>query len=155
MPINMHIYLTHCCLYLCVIIEPTTGLDSTAAYSIVKYLVQVAKATKVAVLMTIHQPSAMVFDMLDDLLLLADGKVVYNGSIQKASSYFTSVGYTNPEGINPAGMYCAIYMCTTYTAYCIFKKYTMIYYTYCLTYTHAYIDMLYLVCRLLSRGRTE
>ena len=88
--------------------EPTTGLDSTAAYSIVKYLVQVAKATKVAVLLTIHQPSAMVFNMLDDLLLLADGKVVYNGPIESASSYFTSVGYTNPEGINPADYYLSV-----------------------------------------------
>ena len=88
--------------------EPTTGLDSSAAYSIVSYLVQVAKATKVAVLLTIHQPSAMVFEMLDDLLLLADGKVVYNGSIASASSYFTSVGYTNPEGINPADYFLSV-----------------------------------------------
>ena len=85
--------------------EPTTGLDSTAAFSIVKYLVQVAKATKVAVLLTIHQPSAMVFNMLDDLLLLADGKTVYNGPIDSSSAYFTSVGHTNPEGINPADYY--------------------------------------------------
>ena len=40
--------------------------------------------------------------MLDDLLLLAEGKVVYNGSIERATSYFTSIGYTNPDGINPA-----------------------------------------------------
>ena len=55
----------------------------------------------------------MVFDMLDDLLLLADGKVVYNGSIEKASSYFTSFGYTNPEGINPAGMIYTIHVYNT------------------------------------------
>ncbi|CAE7391918.1 ABCG23, partial [Symbiodinium microadriaticum] len=85
--------------------EPTTGLDSTAAYSIVRYLSTVAKATKVAVIMTIHQPSALVFDMLDDLLLLEKGKLVYGGSIEDAAEYFTSIGYSNPDRINPADYY--------------------------------------------------
>jgi ABC-type multidrug transport system ATPase subunit len=50
--------------------EPTTGLDSTAAFSIVQYLSIVAKEMNVAVIMTIHQPSALVFDLLDSLYLL-------------------------------------------------------------------------------------
>lgn len=85
--------------------EPTTGLDSTAAYSIVQYLSIVAKATNVAVIMTLHQPSGLVFDMLDDLFLLESGKVVYSGSIRAASDYFASVGYDNPDSINPADYY--------------------------------------------------
>ena len=85
--------------------EPTTGLDSTAAYSIVKYLVQIATTTNVAIIMTIHQPSALVFNMLDDLLLLENGHVAYAGSIADAKEYFASVGYSNPEDINPADYY--------------------------------------------------
>ena len=42
------------------ITEPTTGLDSTAAFSIVSYISKIAKSTNVAVIMTIHQPSALV-----------------------------------------------------------------------------------------------
>ena len=45
----------------------------------------VAKAINVAVILTIHQPSALVFDMLDDLLLLCQGRVVYAGAIKDAS----------------------------------------------------------------------
>jgi ATP-binding cassette, subfamily G (WHITE), member 2, SNQ2 len=85
--------------------EPTTGLDSTAAFSIVQYLSIVAKATNVAVIMTLHQPSGLVFDMLDDLLLLESGKVVYAGSIPAAAEYFASIGYENPASINPADYY--------------------------------------------------
>jgi ABC-type multidrug transport system ATPase subunit len=85
--------------------EPTTGLDSTAAYSIVSYLAIVAKATQVAVIMTLHQPSSLVFDMIDDLFLLESGKVVYSGPIRKASPYFASIGFDNPNRINPADYY--------------------------------------------------
>ena len=85
--------------------EPTTGLDSTAAYSIVQYLSIVAKATHVAVIMTLHQPSGLVFDLLDDLFLLESGKVVYSGSIPNAAEYFASIGYLNPDSINPADYY--------------------------------------------------
>jgi hypothetical protein len=90
--------------------EPTTGLDSTAAFSIVSYLVTVAKATNVAVIMTIHQPSALVFDMLDDLLILETGRVVYGGSLTSADAYFASVGYDNPEKLNPADYFLELVM---------------------------------------------
>jgi ABC-type multidrug transport system ATPase subunit/ABC-type multidrug transport system permease subunit len=85
--------------------EPTTGLDSTASYSIVKYLVQIAKTTNVAVIMTIHQPSALMFDMLDDLLLLETGRIAYGGSVKAAALYFSNVGFANPHMINPADYY--------------------------------------------------
>ena len=77
--------------------EPTTGLDSTAAYSIVDYLVKLAKETNVAVVMTIHQPAAIVFDMLQDLYLLEGGRLAYKGPIEAAPGYFTSLGYTLPS----------------------------------------------------------
>jgi len=85
--------------------EPTTGLDSTAAYSIVSYLVKLARKINIAIIMTIHQPSAMVFDMLDDLFLLERGRIVYGGSIQNAKLYFDSLGFSNPDSINPADYY--------------------------------------------------
>jgi ABC-type multidrug transport system ATPase subunit len=34
----------------------------------------------VAVIMTIHQPSEMMFDMLQDLLLLEGGRLTYSGT---------------------------------------------------------------------------
>lgn len=85
--------------------EPTSGLDSSAAYSIVEYLVSIAAKTNVAVIMTIHQPSALVFDMLDDLMLLENGHLAYAGTLDNAKDYFKSVGYPNDEQINPADYY--------------------------------------------------
>lgn len=85
--------------------EPTTGLDSSAAYSIVKYLSQLSKATNVVVIMTIHQPAPMVFDLLQDLYLLENGRLAYFGPLVATRPYFHSLGYDCPEGINPADFY--------------------------------------------------
>lgn len=85
--------------------EPTTGLDSTAAYSIVNYLSKMTRKTKVAVIMTIHQPSALVFEMLDDLFLMEKGRLVYGGSIANSGAYFSTLGMNNPHSINPADYY--------------------------------------------------
>ncbi len=58
-------------------------------------------------LVTVHQPSALLFEQFDSLLLLAKGgKVVYNGPLGEHSStmkaYFASKGVEAPEHCNPA-----------------------------------------------------
>ena len=60
---------------------------------------------RVAVIMTIHQPSALVFGMFDDLLLLEGGRMVYAGRVSDAEVYFQSLGFNNPHNINPADYY--------------------------------------------------
>ena len=85
--------------------EPTTGLDSTAALSIVKYISAVAKATNVVCIMTIHQPSTAVFNSLDDLCLLELGRLVYFGLRDNAPAFFSSLGFVCSTGCNPADYY--------------------------------------------------
>lgn len=85
--------------------EPTTGLDSSAAFSMVDYVVQVAQKSGVIVIMTIHQPSAMVFGMLQDLLLLERGRMAFCGSSTGALLYFEELGFSCPKTINPADYY--------------------------------------------------
>ena len=45
------------------------------------------------VVCTIHQPSSDITDMFDDLLLLAQGHVVYHGQWALAGNYFASQGF--------------------------------------------------------------
>ncbi|CAG2170870.1 unnamed protein product [Oppiella nova] len=54
--------------------EPTTGLDSFMAKSIVQVLKTMASEGR-TVICTIHQPSSPVFELFDSLLLMADGRV--------------------------------------------------------------------------------
>ncbi|PSR83352.1 ABC-2 type transporter [Coniella lustricola] len=87
--------------------EPTSGLDSQSSWAIVSFLRKLADAGQ-AVLCTIHQPSAILFQEFDRLLFLAKGgKTVYFGEIGKNSrtllDYFESRGARKCEDSeNPA-----------------------------------------------------
>lgn len=87
--------------------EPTSGLDSQSSWAICAFLRKLADAGQ-AVLCTIHQPSAILFQEFDRLLFLAKGgKTVYFGEIGDDSrtllDYFESNGARRCEDEeNPA-----------------------------------------------------
>uniref|UniRef100_A0A0A1WMB2 Protein scarlet n=1 Tax=Zeugodacus cucurbitae TaxID=28588 RepID=A0A0A1WMB2_ZEUCU len=81
--------------------EPTTGLDSFSAQQLVQTLYDLAKKGT-TILCTIHQPSSQLFDMFNNVLLLADGRVAFTGSPQNALNFFAENGYHCPEAYNPA-----------------------------------------------------
>ncbi|KAI8960633.1 putative ABC multidrug transporter [Daldinia sp. FL1419] len=87
--------------------EPTSGLDSQTAWSICQLLRKLADNGQ-AVLCTIHQPSAELFQNFDSLLLLNKGGTqLYFGPIGPNSStlisYFEKNGAGKfPIGANPA-----------------------------------------------------
>ncbi|KAI9172716.1 ABC multidrug transporter atrG [Paramyrothecium foliicola] len=61
--------------------EPTSGLDSQTSWSISQLIKKLTKSGQ-AILCTIHQPSAILFNQFDRLLFLAPGgKTVYFGEI--------------------------------------------------------------------------
>ncbi|GAA6025845.1 hypothetical protein JCM10207_002683 [Rhodosporidiobolus poonsookiae] len=86
--------------------EPTSGLDGQSAYNIVRFLRKLAAAGQ-AILVTIHQPNAMLFENFDRLLLLkSGGRTVYFGDIGKDShvlrEYLARNGAICPDDANPA-----------------------------------------------------
>ena len=87
--------------------EPTSGLDSQTSWAICDLMERLTQHGT-AVLCTIHQPSAMLFQRFDRLLFLASGgKTVYFGDIGENSSTMTSYFEKNgadpcPRDANPA-----------------------------------------------------
>lgn len=81
--------------------EPTSGLDSFTAYSVVKNLRHLSQSGR-SVVATIHQPSSEIFHLFDDLLLLAEGRVLYHGPILGAVPYFAKQGFNCPQFTNPS-----------------------------------------------------
>jgi ABC-type multidrug transport system ATPase subunit/ABC-type multidrug transport system permease subunit len=76
--------------------EPTSGLDAQSSYNIIRFIRKLADSGW-PVLCTIHQPSAILFEHFDHLLLLVrGGRTAYHGEIGKDSktmiSYFESNG---------------------------------------------------------------
>ena len=86
--------------------EPTSGLDSQAAFALVEFLRRIA-AEGIPVVCTIHQPSGVLFEMFDHVLLLAPGgQTVYFGETGEKSSqvvnYFGQYGAIIDSQANPA-----------------------------------------------------
>jgi len=81
--------------------EPTSGLDSYTSHSILKTLKELASNGR-TVLLSIHQPNAKTFNMLDQILLLYKGKAMYNSSRDNAVREFAQYGFVCPKNENVA-----------------------------------------------------
>ncbi|EPQ27618.1 uncharacterized protein PFL1_04756 [Pseudozyma flocculosa PF-1] len=86
--------------------EPTSGLDGQTAYNVVRFLKKLA-ASGQAILCTIHQPNALLFENFDRLLLLErGGRTVYFGPVGQNAEhivkYFADNGAHCPPSVNMA-----------------------------------------------------
>ena len=79
--------------------EPTSGLDSQTAWAIMAFIRSLAD-NGLSILCTIHQPSAVLFQLFDRLLLLRPGgQTVYFGDIGENSSKL--INYFERNGSAP------------------------------------------------------
>jgi ABC-type multidrug transport system ATPase subunit len=81
--------------------EPTTGLDSTSAYQVVKTLQNLARRGR-TIIVTIHQPRSEIYSLFDNVVLLTRGSPAYAGSAKDCLSYFANLGHEMPPFTNPA-----------------------------------------------------
>ncbi|VAH25168.1 unnamed protein product [Triticum turgidum subsp. durum] len=85
--------------------EPTSGLDSSSSQLLLKALRHEA-LEGVNICAVVHQPSYTLYNMFDDLILLAKGGlIVYNGSIKTIEDYFSTLGIHVPDRVNPPDHY--------------------------------------------------
>ncbi|KAM4807518.1 broad substrate specificity ATP-binding cassette transporter ABCG2-like [Urocitellus parryii] len=80
--------------------EPTTGLYSSIAISVLSFLKSISKQGR-TIIFTIHQPRYSIFKLFDSLTLLASGKLMYHGPAQEALEYFKLAGYQCEPYNNP------------------------------------------------------
>jgi len=81
--------------------EPTSGLDSSSAHNLVVLLKDIASSGR-AIMTTIHQPSSRLYNQLDQVMLLHEGKVAYQGNALDAENWFASHGLPLSHGTNLA-----------------------------------------------------
>lgn len=84
--------------------EPTSGLDSFTAYTVINVLKLLSQQGK-TVIMTIHSPSSDIYQMFDRLLLLMEGKEVFQGGLKESIHYFRSLNVNIPRHANPADVF--------------------------------------------------
>ncbi|KAH9766492.1 ABC transporter G family member 37 [Citrus sinensis] len=77
--------------------EISTGLDSSTTFQIVTCLQQLVHITDVTALVSLLQPAPETFDLFDDIILMAEGKIVYHGPRSNVLQYFEDCGFRCPE----------------------------------------------------------
>lgn len=77
--------------------EISTGLDSSTTFQIVKCLQQIVHLTEATILISLLQPAPETFDLFDDIILLSEGQIVYQGPREYVVEFFESCGFKSPE----------------------------------------------------------
>ncbi|KAI8531785.1 hypothetical protein RHMOL_Rhmol11G0162400 [Rhododendron molle] len=77
--------------------EISNGLDSSTAYQVIACLQQLAHVTDATILVALLQPAPEIFDLFDDIILMAEGKIVYHGPRSHIVEYFEDCGFRCPE----------------------------------------------------------
>ncbi|KAL6132840.1 hypothetical protein ACLB2K_065079 [Fragaria x ananassa] len=78
--------------------EITNGLDSSTAFQIVACLQQLVHITDSTLLVSLLQPAPEAFELFDDLILMSEGKIVYQGPRDHVLEVFEDCGFKCPEG---------------------------------------------------------
>ncbi|KAL3714540.1 hypothetical protein ACJRO7_006455 [Eucalyptus globulus] len=76
--------------------EISTGLDSSTTFQIITWLQQLAHITESTILVSLLQPAPETFDLFDDIILMAQGHVVYHGPRTDVLSFFEHCGFKCP-----------------------------------------------------------
>lgn len=53
------------------------------------------------VICSIHQPRSSIFRMFDDVMLMSEGRVMFQGPAGRVGRYFRSKGHYMPANTNP------------------------------------------------------
>ncbi|WOH15112.1 hypothetical protein DCAR_0934649 [Daucus carota subsp. sativus] len=76
--------------------EISNGLDSSTTYQIVSCLQHLAHISEATIIVSLLQPAPEAFDMFDDIILMAEGKIVYHGPRIHVLEFFEGCGFKCP-----------------------------------------------------------
>ncbi|OWM82299.1 pleiotropic drug resistance protein 1-like isoform X1 [Punica granatum] len=77
--------------------EISTGLDSSTTYQIVNSLKQIVHILQGTAVISLLQPAPETYDLFDDIILISDGQIVYQGPRELVLEFFESMGFQCPE----------------------------------------------------------
>lgn len=102
--------------------EITTGLDSSTAFQVVNSVRESTHILKGTVLVSLLQPEPETYELFDDIMLVSEGHIVYQGPREHVLEFFQSMGFKCPErkgvadflqevGIPSSGIHIIIRIC--------------------------------------------
>ena len=77
--------------------EISTGLDSSTTFQIVNSLKHSVHILQATALISLLQPAPETYDLFDEIMLLTDGQIVYQGPREHILEFFETMGFKCPE----------------------------------------------------------
>ncbi|KAG6763090.1 hypothetical protein POTOM_033622 [Populus tomentosa] len=77
--------------------EISTGLDSSTAYQVVEFMRKMVHLLDMTTVMSLLQPTPEIFELFDDIILLSEGQIVYQGPRDNVLEFFEHMGFKCPE----------------------------------------------------------
>ncbi|KAK4481902.1 hypothetical protein RD792_012814 [Penstemon davidsonii] len=77
--------------------EISTGLDTSTTFQIVNSLRQFVHILNGTALISLLQPAPETYQLFDDVILLSDGKIVYQGPRENVLEFFEYMGFKCPQ----------------------------------------------------------
>ncbi|RLM78088.1 ABC transporter G family member 39 [Panicum miliaceum] len=77
--------------------EISTGLDSSTTYQIINSLRQSVHILGGTALIALLQPAPETYELFDDIVLLSEGQIVYQGPRENVLEFFEAMGFKCPE----------------------------------------------------------
>ncbi|KAF3441957.1 hypothetical protein FNV43_RR15873 [Rhamnella rubrinervis] len=82
--------------------EISNGLDSSTTYQIIRYLKHSTRALDATTVISLLQPAPETYELFDDVILLSEGQIVYQGPREAVLNFFTFMGFSCPRRKNVA-----------------------------------------------------
>uniref|UniRef100_A0A803P5A5 ABC transporter domain-containing protein n=1 Tax=Cannabis sativa TaxID=3483 RepID=A0A803P5A5_CANSA len=77
--------------------EISTGLDSATTFQICNYMRQMVHISDVTMVVSLLQPAPETFELFDDIILISEGQIVYQGPKDNVLEFFEYMGFKCPE----------------------------------------------------------
>ncbi|XP_022144645.1 pleiotropic drug resistance protein 2-like isoform X4 [Momordica charantia] len=77
--------------------ELSTGLDSSTTFHICKFMRQMVHIMDVTMVISLLQPAPETYNLFDDIILLSEAQIVYQGPRENVLEFFEFMGFKCPE----------------------------------------------------------
>lgn len=77
--------------------EISTGLDSSTTFQITKYMRQMVHIMEVTMVIALLQPAPETFELFDDVILISEGQIAYQGPRDNVLEFFEFMGFKCPD----------------------------------------------------------
>ncbi|XVF26439.1 hypothetical protein REPUB_Repub14bG0016500 [Reevesia pubescens] len=77
--------------------EISTGLDSSTTFQICKFMRQMVHIMDVTMVISLLQPAPETYNLFDDIILLSEGQIIYQGPTEGVLEFFEYMGFKCPE----------------------------------------------------------